>query len=202
MNKHQIEEQIKQLEQQVRPIFKQRDLLNDQIIDIRKQIDELNQQIDQMELLKHSDVWSDESLSWLLEHGHHTSAVRYESTKKFLAEQCSGLLMVSGFYPDTNQACLQIALIKDDKQQVLLLCNILRKLLPHIKPIKGVKMISILEHNCSEYGSYTLTIGKNDEEFKIIKKYYSRESVQYDRDDLQDALEYISHNLYYDIKDV
>ena len=93
----------------------------------------------------------------------------------------------SGYILETNQMALQLWM--GQKDIVKEVAKQWEKWIPFIQEIDGQKIISIMEHTCSEYGSYDLIIESS--KYIIRKMYYTRPEIEASFDDLESALIYI-----------
>lgn len=115
----------------------------------------------------------------------------------------------SGYFPEIEQQGLSIVLYSDRSTNELTYQSIL-KVLPHMKTMVGVdntrpnsalKVFSIFESTCSEYGSYSLFYDEEKTEWIVSIISYRFRSDVYVTKSLEDVIEFISQNHPYDRTD-
>lgn len=136
---------------------------------------------------------------WILYEDGGVSKTRYDYAEKKIREL--GLMVAVGYFPDTQQKVIRIALVNGKRETVKITKKAIETLLPFIKihdgdNYKGYKAFSIFESSCSENGSHALLIGNN--EFIVHRTYYYRPEVLKKCKTLDEALNYIYVNLYYE----
>lgn len=123
----------------------------------------------------------------------------YQELAKFLAGMC---LDSSGYSPFSGQRVISFHLSSKDGKRNSKVKESLKNILPLVKPVnvEGTKKFKIFERTLSEHGSYSLEYFKEGV-WKLVIHCYGSRSVLKEWDNLDDALDYISKNHYYDIDD-
>ena len=176
----------KRLSLELAPLLKKQDKLFKQGKEVKELLD--------LAIIKNENP----SWEWILFEDSQCSQARYNYAGKRITELG---LMTGGYYPDTQQKALQIALVNGKRETAEKAKKAIETLLPYVKEhtkedYKGYKVFSILEHSCSENGSHALLIGKN--EFIVNRMYYHRPEVLQKCKTLEHAIAYIYSNLYCD----
>lgn len=105
-------------------------------------------------------------------------------------------LGVSGYFPETEQTALRIAMHRGDKENLEQTYKGLTYLLPYIEPLSdGYAHIGIFETTLSERGSYSILIGK--EEIIIQERSWGSDRDMNTFSDLFEALKYVQERLWY-----
>jgi hypothetical protein len=80
-------------------------------------------------------------------------------------------LRSGGYWSDTNQTCIQIALTKGDEVMTRAVFDGLRKVLPHIIPNdQNERRVDIFDHRLSADGGWKLAILGPDEHSEVVLK--------------------------------
>lgn len=106
-------------------------------------------------------------------------------------------LRPNGYFPDTEQRCIQISLYKHDDEHTKMVHDGILELLPYIKPLKdGKKRFDIFEHTLSYYYSFYL-VQTEDGEFQVVT-HIDVGPPRKRSHDLMVVLKYIQEHLYYE----
>jgi len=135
--------------------------------------------------------------NWLLSHDGDTKGdVRYNFMDKTLRKIGLGH---SGYFPNTDQTCIQISLGKDNPQSLKKTMAGLKKVLPYLKPalVNNFVLVDIFEHTLSEFGKYQLCINRDKNIYQIRKISWGHETTEKQYDNLKNALEYIQKEHWY-----
>lgn len=184
-------EKLAELEAQREMICKEIERLGEQSKSLYDKISLLKDKIFEQELAKTGED------NWSLLLKEQDSMVAYRALDKALAKYG---MMSSGYRPSTMQRVIKISLYKYAPDSVAKLektFNGLQKILPHIKPVDGGKVVDILESTLSQYGSYSLYVGEKVCELR--KCTYGSERVIFKSKSLREVLEYIQKHHPYDI---
>ena len=162
-----IEAKIAKIEEELEPIYKERDKLIRKVIYRHSRLRTLKEQRDELLSEKKSNDWE-----WILYEDHGESAFHYKLREKKLREL--GLSSL-GFWEETKQVaiCLHIADYSDMDKQIVGL----NKIVKYLKPIKvdnyRNKVIYIqLVRESTDYDPMALYIDKKTNKAHIWKKYY------------------------------
>jgi len=110
-------------------------------------------------------------------------------------------LISSGYFPETGQSCIQIALTRGDTKYTEKVYRSLKLVVPHLKKFKtnnlGDRVIlDIFEHTCSEFASYKLYLDEPSVDSPCcIVTNGRREGKRFK--DLREALTYIQKEHWY-----
>ncbi len=108
-------------------------------------------------------------------------------------------LQSSGYFPETEQRAVKIALLKNDTAQLAAVAASLQLVMPAIKPLDdGWCYISIFEHTLSQFASYKLRFRPDQSEFQCIRRRYSQETVELSTPTLPEMLAHIQKAHYYE----
>lgn len=174
-NLNEVEEKIAPLKKQSTRIF--------------KKIQKKKEELDALSIQNLQGF--DDKIKYHLHHdGHGESSKKYEERKEFFSQLGIETL---GFWPQTNQAVVEISLTKDDSEQYAKTLDTLKKIISHIKPVSGYKRIGISEHTLSEFGFYELLV---DDKFHVALTRYGNERIEKSFDTLEDCLTYIQKYHY------
>ena len=104
-------------------------------------------------------------------------------------------LYPSGYFPNTQQVCLQLCLYKKDDARTQDAYDKLMEILPYLKALPhGYKVLSVFDRGLSEFARYEVRIRNN--QATVIANSYGRESEKF-RGGIKAALDYVQKNLYY-----
>jgi len=189
-----IQEEIESNDEKRSDLFKQQEPIERKLVKLAKRNEKLNDQIATIRAKEKSTDWN-----WLLETKWNESSMeKYHLREQKLRELN---LRSSGYFRQTNQVQIQIALIKNDKESLPATLKGLKKMLKYIKPVEGYKRIDIMESTLSEHGVWELHIDEEKSEYLIHLTRYHRPEVVHKCDNLKTALEKIQHDYYYEDKD-
>lgn len=123
------------------------------------------------------------------------STDHYQAREGWIRDRFDGVISISGYFPDTNQHALRVALVSDtDCSQV---AKWLGEFIPYMKPLGDYeKKISVFESTLSRWGTYDLIC--QGSQWKLMKTTYGREEILQEFDNLIEALEYIKTNHPYE----
>ena len=183
-----IDDELAELEAKRAVICAQINKLSEQSVELYDQCQELREEI----------AKSDQP-NWPFLLKEQNSMVAYRALDKALAEYA---LMSSGYRMATMQRAIQISLYKYHPESAAKLQKTLEgleKVLPHVKPIEGWRIVAILESTLSEHGVFDLYVGESACE--VRKTVYGRERTIFKANSLLEALEYIQKHHAYDTDD-
>lgn len=186
-----FDSKIAALEEKRKPLYTERDALNDKIVRISKQIEKLRGQKER-EQMKQPMAPTQEMEYFLFEDGR-VSGERYKAREKYWRDKG---LWNSGYHPEIQQVNLQMMLYKGEQDNLEQTINTLEEVLPLLKVHNGVKRLDIFEHTCSENGSWSVEI--TDTSFDLILHYYHRKSVNKSFDSLRALVQYVQQYHYYE----
>ncbi len=116
-----------------------------------------------------------------------------ENTKAANQVLASLGLMGSGYFPETNQRAVRIALKRADAGSVDTVHAGLLVVMPHLKPLKdGWCYVGILEATLSARTSFKLRFLPDGSEFQCVHYRYDRVVIERASADLVDVLRYIA----------
>jgi hypothetical protein len=122
------------------------------------------------------------------------SSVVYEKAKEWLA---SLGLRQNGYWTDTDETGIEIALTKGDRAKTLDVFDGLSLILPHITPNEeGLKRIQVFEHSLGLHGCYYLVVSDGDVTVQCIRFHSVKDEVKFP--DLMSALIHCEEHLWYD----
>lgn len=105
----------------------------------------------------------------------------------------------SGYYPETMQRAVRLAMTKGQAGQVELMGASLKLVMPHIKPHSdGYCYVGIFERSLSEFGSFLIRFVPDMSAFECICRRYGCVSILKDSPDLYEVLAYIQAHHYYE----
>jgi len=119
-------------------------------------------------------------------------------------------LITSGYQPNTKQRVLTIRLYKNDDELTRKVSTALSMLLPLIKPVdiefkdskdavpQKAKILNILDNELSEYATYKAYIDETNNKYVVVQLSYGRQKDVYTGTNLDDLLNHIQNNYYYD----
>lgn len=186
-----FDSKITALEEKRKPLYTERDTLNDKIVKLSKQIEKLRGQKEK-EQMKHLMTPAQEMEYFLFEDGS-VSGERYKAREKYWRDKG---LWNSGYFPELNQVNLQMMLYKGEQDNLEKTISTLEEVLPLLKVHNGVKRLDIFEHTCSENGSWSVEI--TDTSYDLILHYYHRKSVNKSFDTLRALVQYVQQYHYYE----
>jgi hypothetical protein len=188
--KENLGEKLAELEAQREMICKEIERLGEQSKSLYDEIRLLKDKIFERELAKTGED------NWPLLLKEQNSLASIKALDKALAKY---EMMSSGYHPTTMQRVVQISLYKyapDSAAKLEKTFDGLHKILPHIKPVDGWKVINILESTLSQYGSYSLYV--DEKVCELRKCTYGSERVIFKSKSLREVIEYIQKNHSYD----
>lgn len=186
-----FDSKIHALEEKRKPLYAERDALNDKIIKFTKQIEKLRNEKEK-EQMKQPMTPVQEMEYFLFEDGS-VSGDRYKARTQYWRDK--GLYQ-SGYFPELNQVNLQMMLYKGEQDNLEQTINTLEEVLPLLKVHNGVKRLDIFEHTCSENGSWSVEV--TDTTYDLILHYYHRKSVNKSFDSLRALVQYVQQYHYYE----
>jgi len=189
--KENLGEKLAELEAQRAVICNEIERLGEQSERLYDEISLLKDKIFERELSKTGED------NWPLLLKEQNSMASIKALDKALAKY---EMMSSGYRHTTMQRVVQISLYKyapDSAAKLEKTFDGLQKILPHIKPVDGWKIIDILESTLAQLGFYTLYIGEKDCELR--KCTFGSERTIFKSKSLREVLEYIRKNHPYDI---
>ena len=109
--------------------------------------------------------------------------------------------MASGYFPETGQSCIRIALTRGNTKYTEKVYRSLKLVVPHLKKFKtnnlGDKVsLDIFEHTCKEYASYTLYLDEASVDSTCCIVINGRREGERFKD-LREALTYIQEEHWY-----
>lgn len=103
------------------------------------------------------------------------------------------------YFPETNQMCVRIGLIKNSQESYSKVIAGLKEVLPFILPLKdGYKHIGVFESTLGEHGVYNCLINEQNNDYKLIFCYYSRKIEKDKFTSLEELISYVQKNHYYE----
>jgi len=185
-----LEEQLAELEPERIALSEQMESLAEKYVMLYDKIQEIRDIIAEREIAK-----SDQP-NWPLLLEEQNSMVKYRALDRALREFG---MSSSGYRVATMQRAIQISLYKYHPESAVKFQKTLEgfeKVLPHVKPIEGWKVIGILESTLSEHGVFNLYVGEKACELR--KTAYGMERVIFNSDSLFETLKYIQEHHAYD----
>ncbi len=194
-----IEEQIKELEEQIAYLHKRIEPLQQDILKKHKRVERLREKLS----AQHEKEGKLDDIRWLIENYEpdRTSQKHYQALSNWAYTH--GVYM-SGYIPETNQPSFKVMMRKDGSNldQTIDTLNIL---LPILKPFRPeyyegdgeVIYISVFEHTLSEWGSYGMYVDPNGEWAKVDRICRYRGEVLFSGT-IREALEYLAKNHWYE----
>lgn len=186
-----FDSKIAPLEEKRKPLYAERDTVNDKIVKFTKQIEKLRRQKEK-EQMKQPMTPTQEMEYFLFEDGS-VSGERYKAREKYWHDKG---LWNSGYHPDIQQVNLQMMLYKGEQDNLEQTISTLEEVIPMLKVYNGVKRLDIFEHTCSENGSWSVEI--TDASYDLILHYYHRKSVNKSFDSLRGLVQYVQQYHYYE----
>jgi hypothetical protein len=174
--------------------------VQNKLLDLRKQVQVLSEQIlkfvdneKEINEVIDSKTLTENDIEKLLEVFPETKHKR-KLLNKILKQY--GFLEIGGYWPETLQSALKIALLYNDDELTKKIYKGILELLPFIKPHNdGCKKFDIMEETLSYHGSYNL-ITSDDKEWHITRG----GRVIYSSKDLMETLKHIQKYIFYDYK--
>lgn len=135
---------------------------------------------------------------------NHKSRVMYEEAQR----QAASLgLRLSGYYTESNQTQLEVALIQTNPEHTERVYQSLKALIPHIRPVKiretlkgelTGKPIEIFDHRLAADGGWTLLVKGDtvDSPVWLVNRYYKDQEFS----NLKEALVYCQKYHYYEVE--
>lgn len=186
-----FDSKITSLEEKRKPLYTERDALNDKIVKLSKQIEKLREQKEKEQLSQ--PMTPTQEMEYFLFEDGRVSGERYKAREKYWRDKG---LWNSGYFPELNQVNLQMMLYKGKEDNLEQTISTLEEVIPMIKVHKGVKRLDIFEHTCSEDGSWSLEI--TDTSYDLILHRYHRKSTEKSFDNLRALVEYVQEHHYYE----
>lgn len=182
-----LELKIKANEDRRIELNKLRKPIEKEMVRLYKINENLRNKMDELKIGSKKTDWE-----FILQADYHESFVH----NRFRSEKlCSIGLRNLGFNSETEQTCIQIAMIKGDKVQFDKVINGLNIVIPFLKDDKnGDLKIRIMEESLSYHSSYSLVINRKDKTFKVCRNNRSIKGF----DNLEAAIAYIQENLWYE----
>jgi len=183
---------IQELKDKRAPLYTERDALTDKIMKISKKIEKLRADKEK-EQMKQPMTPEEEMKYFLFEDGS-VSGERYKAREKYWRDKS---LYSSGYFAEVEQVSLQMMLYKGEGDNLKETIETLEKVIPLLKVHSdGVKRLDIFEHTFSEHGSWSVEI--SEDSFDLIVHRWHRKTVDKSFDNLQDLVEYVQENHYYE----
>lgn len=187
-----FDSKIAALEEKRKPLFVERDALNEKISKLSKQIEKLREQKEKEQMKK--PMLPVEEMEYFLFEDGYVSGERYKAREKYWRDKG---LWRSGYFPEIQQVSLKMMLYKGEGDNFEQTVTTLEEVIPLLKTHSdGVKRLGIFEHTCSEDGSWSVEITESS--FNLILHYYHRKGTEKSFDNLRDVVKYIQQNHYYE----
>lgn len=183
--------EIAALKEQQQPLFKEREALDKKIIRISKKIEKLREQKEKEQLMQ--PLTPEQEMEYFLFEDGGVSGERYKARQKYWEDRGFGQ---SGYFHDIQQINLKMMLRKGKNDNLEQTISTLEKVIPLLKPLKGVKHLDIFEHTCSENGCWSVEI--TEASYDLILYRYHRRSVEKSFDNLRSLVEYVQEHHYYE----
>lgn len=134
-----------------------------------------------------------EQIEYFLFEDGLVSGERYKERARFWESKG---LWHSGYTPVKQQVYLKVMLYKgeDDNLEKTLLS--LEQILPHLRPVDGIKEFGVFEYTLSENGVYCVEVKEGV--YSLVVYRYHRKSVLKVFDSLRELLKYVQENHYYE----
>lgn len=185
MNIQQLKKEIEQIEKERQEIFDKKKHLDEKLNNLYNKLQKTKNMLDQ-ELMKQAVSFEDK-VKFLLTESNDGGFAKYNEAERFFRDMG---FSCSGYFPKTGQRALQIAFIRDDKEQFNKILDSVQKILPYINPLDGEKIINLLEKDLSLYGSYSIRV---DDKFHIFRNDFKINTFN----TLEECLKYAQENYYY-----
>ena len=186
-----FDSKIAALEEKRKPLYAERDALNDKIVKLSKQIEKLRNEKEKEQMSQ--PMTPTQEMEYFLFEDGSVSGERYKAREKYWRTKG---LWHSGYHPDVQQVNLQMMLYKGEQDNLEQTISTLEEVIPLLKVHNGVKRLDIFEHTCSENGSWSVEI--TDASYDLILHYYHRKSVNKSFDSLRALVEYVQQYHYYE----
>jgi hypothetical protein len=196
MTEKELLAEIEANEEKRNDLFKQKEPIDRNLVRLARRNEKLQDVIAKMRAAKFEKSgridWE-----WLLHTDHRENSMdKYHLRQKTLRDIG---LMDSGYFPETEQTCIRVALIKNDPESLKKHMAGLRKVLKYIKPLEdGWKRIDIFESSLSRHGSYFLVVSPDGKKAEIKRTVYSRTETLQKFNSLKAAIEVIQDRYYYE----
>ena len=137
----------------------------------------------------------EDQIKYFLFEDGQVSGTRYNRRREFWA---TSSLSTNGYVPEIEQIQLRIVMYRDEPDTLERTIHELDEMLPHIKDLNGLKIVSIFENSLSENGRYDMVYDGAD---YLIRNTYGRHTkIVMKSTNLADVVKYIQDNLWYDTK--
>lgn len=186
-----FDSKIAALEEKRKPMYAERDALNDKIVKFTKQIEKLREQKEKEQMSK--PMTPVQKMEYFLFEDGSVSGERYKAREKYWRDKG---LWNSGYHSEIQQVNLQMMLYKGEQDNLEKTISTLEEVIPLLKVYNGVKRLDIFEHTCSENGSWSVEI--TDTSYDLILHYYHRKSVNKSFDSLRALVQYVQQFHYYE----
>ena len=189
----QLQAEVDKLEQEREELFKKKAPIDARLITTYNTIKRKTNQIAKLKLKNKKTDWE-----WLLE-AFPESEAKYKALDEALRKIG---LMNSGYFTETEQTAVTVALTKGDPESLTQTLAGLKKILRYLKPLDdGYVHVSIFDRELSRYNSYTLLINKETGKCRIhTSRIYTGKEWE-DFKDLKAALTVIQNKYWYESKD-
>ena len=189
-----FDSKIAALEEKRKPLYADRDALNDKIVKLSKQIEKLREQKEKEQLSQ--PMTPTQEMEYFLFEDGRVSGERYKAREKYWRDKG---LWHSGYFSELQQVNLQMMLYKGKNDNLEQTISTLEEVIPMLKVHKGVKRLDIFEHTCSEDGSWSVEITETS--YDLILHRYHRKSTEKSFDNLRGLVEYVQKQHYYEDSD-
>ena len=187
----QLQAEVDKLEQEREELFKKKAPIDARLRTTYHSIERKNNQIAKLKLKNKKTDWQ-----WLLE-----AFPESEAKHKALNEALEKIgLMNSGYFVETEQTAVTVALTKGDPESLDKTLAGLEKIIRYLKPLDdGYVHVDIFDRELSRFYSYTLLINKETGKCRI---HTSRSIDEWeDFKDLKAALTVIQNKYWYESND-
>jgi len=192
MNKK-TKDEIKDLELKIKAnedrrveLDKQREPIEQEMVKLYEVNRTLRDKLDRLKINSEDIGWE-----FILQCNYYESSVH----NRFRNEKLSSIgLGICGYNIETEQTCIQIAMIRGDQVQFDKVISGLNIVMPFLKDDKdGELAIGIIEESLSCNASYSLVINRKDKIFKVCRDGFTNREYN----NLESAIAYIQENLWY-----
>jgi hypothetical protein len=172
----------------------------DKLFKKRKKLVEQLSKLELEELPANPEDYSSEHWKYIL---HETEGMDRYYFCQSVVEKYG--LRFSGYQPTTNQKCLQLCFVRDDKEVYNNHLKLLKMILPSIIPcdiecedgsVKG-KYLGILDSGLSEYAVYFAIVNEEQGIYWAMQTRYCSVTCNGKFDSLEKLMEYLNTNHYY-----
>ncbi len=181
---------IAALEEKRKPLFIERDALNEKLSKLHKQIEKLREQKEKEQM--NQPMNPVEEMEYFLFEDGRVSGERYNAREKYWHDKG---LWSSGYFPEIEQINLKMMLYKGKNDNLEQTISVLEQVIPLLKVHQGVKPLGVFESTCSEHGRYSVEI--TDTTFDLVVWRWSRKSTVQSFDNLRSIVEYVQEHHYY-----